>query len=152
MRILLIAIAAVLVAARPGARAGTTVEQPADTLQARPRVRGLGRRALRSPTATPKQLPRAQISDRGRAGPLYIAILRPPRSRRPAGASEGALRELADRVGEPGVYAAVIGNWFTPGRPRACCQPARRAGWPARAFDKRDGGTAAVLSDFVWSV
>ena len=61
-----------------------------------------------------------QISDDD-AGPLYIAILPASALDDADGSPEGALRELADQVGEPGVYAAVIGNSFragaTAGRP-----------------------------------
>ena len=146
MRILLIAIAAVLVAASP-ALAQDTVEHAADTLRLDPvYVDSDAERAISDGDADDL---RAQISDQ-HAGPLYIAILPASALDEADGSPEGALRELADQVGEPGVYAAVIGNSFRAGATQGVL-PTGEAGRLARqAFvAKRDDGTAAVLSDFV---
>ena len=146
MRILLIAIAVVLVAASP-ALAQDTVEHAADTLRLDPvYVDSDAQRAISDGDADDL---RQQISDQN-AGPLFIAILPASALEETGGSPEDALRGLADQVGEPGVYAAVIGDSFRAGATQGVL-PTGEAGRLARqAFDaKRDEGTAAVLSDFV---
>jgi hypothetical protein len=146
VRILLIAIAVVLVAASP-ALAQDTLEHAADTLKLDPvYVDSDAQRAISDDEADDL---RAQISDDS-AGPLYIAILPASVLDDAGGSPERALRDLAGNVDEPGVYATVIGNSFRAGATSGVL-PTGEAGRLAReAFDaKRDDGTAAVLSDFV---
>ncbi|MEA2420875.1 MAG: hypothetical protein QOE60_3081 [Thermoleophilaceae bacterium] len=141
MRIILIAISLLLVAAAP-ARAQDALEHAAETLTLDPvYVAPDAEHAISDGEADDL---RAQISDE-HAGPLYIAVL-------PASAGDdpvAALKQIVRTVDQPGVYAAVIGSSFRAGGTQG--QLDGRAGELARqAFDANKGdGTAAVLSEFV---
>ncbi|MBD0281773.1 MAG: hypothetical protein ICV69_06215 [Thermoleophilaceae bacterium] len=90
---------------------------------------------------------RESISRSG-AGPMYLAVL-PAGAAREAGGDPGAaVREIALTLGEPGTYAAVIGDSFRAGSTEL---PEGRAGeLAADAISaERGNGTAAVLEDFV---
>src|SRR5829696_322785 len=85
---------------------------------------------------------------RARAGPLYLAVL-PDEAAGEAGGDPGAaLREIAVAVGEPGTYAAVIGDSFRAGATGGVL-PEGVAGELASQALESGGGTAAVLEDFV---
>jgi hypothetical protein len=146
VRILLIGIAVLLLAASP-ARAQDALGHAADTLKLDPvYVDPEAERAISDGEADDL---RAQISDDD-AGPLYIAVLPGSATGESGGSPDAALAEVARSVGEPGVYAAVIGDSFRAGATGGIL-PRGRAGELAReALDaKRSAGTAAVLSDFV---
>jgi hypothetical protein len=85
-----------------------------------------------------------------KAGPLYIAVL-PAGATREAGGDPGAaLAELARGVGEPGTYAAVIGDSFRAGATGGMLPRGEAGQLATQAFDSQRGdGTAAVLEDFV---
>jgi hypothetical protein len=89
---------------------------------------------------------RGLISDSG-AGPMYIAVL-PSAARDQAGGDPtAALREIARDVGEPGVYAGVIGDSFRAGSLGTNVPASDLA---REALDaKGQDGTYAVLADFV---
>jgi hypothetical protein len=84
------------------------------------------------------------------AGPLYLAVLPAAAAREAGGDSDAALLELGRAVGEPGTYAAVVGDSFRAGATEGVL-PAGLAGELAsRSFDaERGAGIAAVLGDFV---
>jgi uncharacterized membrane protein YgcG len=84
------------------------------------------------------------------AGPLYLAVL-PGSAADEAGGDPGAaLREIAIGVGEPGTYAAVIGNSFRAGSAGGVLPPGAAGALATEALDAgRGAGTAAVLEDFV---
>jgi hypothetical protein len=84
------------------------------------------------------------------AGPAYIAVLPGSAAEEAGGDPIAALRELALSVGEPGTYAAVIGDSFRAGATGGVL-PEGRAGELAgdALAAERDAGTAAVLRDFV---
>ena len=89
---------------------------------------------------------RTLIAETG-AGPMYIAVL-PASARDQAGGDPtAALREIARDVGEPGVYAGVIGDSFRAGSLGSDVPAAElaRESLDARGSD----GTYAVLADFV---
>jgi hypothetical protein len=87
---------------------------------------------------------------RNEAGPAYIAVLPGSAAEEAGGDPVAALRELALSVGEPGTYAAVIGDSFRAGATGGVL-PEGRAGELAgeASAAERDAGTAAVLGDFV---
>ena len=78
---------------------------------------------------------------RNDAGPAYIAVLPGSAAEEAGGDPVAALRELALSVGEPGTYAAVIGESFRAGATGGVLHEGRAG--------ERDGGTGAVLGDFV---
>ena len=92
---------------------------------------------------------RALIADED-ADPLFIAVL-------PASADDStgddpvaALREIADKADEPGVYAAVIGRSFRAGATRDELSGAQVGAMARAAFAaERRSGTYDVLSEFV---
>jgi uncharacterized membrane protein YgcG len=85
-----------------------------------------------------------------RAGPLYIAVL-PEAAAGEAGGDPGAaLAEVARGVGEPGTYAAVIGDSFRAGATGGLLPRGEAGELASEALDAQRGdGTAAVLEDFV---
>jgi hypothetical protein len=93
---------------------------------------------------------RSQITDED-ADPLFIAVL--PRSADDSTGDDpvAALREIADKASEPGVYAAVIGRSFRAGATGDDQLSGTQVGRIARsAFAaERRNGTYAVLSEFV---
>lgn len=93
---------------------------------------------------------RERIRDR-KAGPLRIVILPASAADAAGGDPNGALREIANQVGEPGTYAGVIGSdYFGAGslqdnlRRGTAAELARRARTSGQSQD-----TAAVLGQFV---
>ena len=90
---------------------------------------------------------RSQITDED-ADPLFIAVL-------PASADDStgddpvaALREIADKADEPGVYAAVIGRSFRAGATRDELSGVQVGALARAAINSHEpDGTAAVLSD-----
>jgi hypothetical protein len=146
VRILLIGIAALLLAAAP-AQAQGVLDRAADTLRLDPVfVDPDAERAVSDEAAEDL---RALIAKED-AGPLYIAVL-PADAAREAGASpETALLEIARAVDEPGVYAAVIGDAFRAGATEGVLRRGEAGGLARAALEaKRDAGTAAVLEEFV---
>ena len=82
---------------------------------------------------------REQIASSGSS--VFIAIL--PAAARGSSSTENLVRYLQDNVGEPGTYAAVVGNQF-----RSTSQAAATS-----AFETQQGnGVFAVLSQFVSNV
>jgi MYXO-CTERM domain-containing protein len=149
VRILLIAIAVALVATSP-AQAQGVLDRAADTLKLDPvYVDPSAEQAISDDEAEDL---RAQILERD-AGPLYIAILPADAANESGGDPASALREIAGAVGEPGVYAGVVGDAFRAGTVGPQLPPGR-AGELARAAleDHRPDGAAAVLEDFVGRV
>jgi hypothetical protein len=89
---------------------------------------------------------RELIADTG-AGPMYVVVL-PASARDQAGGDPAAaLREIARDLGEPGVYAGVIGNSFRAGSLEADVPASDLARESIDA--KGSEGTYAVLADFV---
>ncbi|HPJ20695.1 MAG TPA: hypothetical protein PK635_16470, partial [Actinomycetota bacterium] len=82
---------------------------------------------------------RSQISTGGSA--IFIAVL--PEAARSSNSTEDVVRYLQQNVGEPGTYAAIVGNQF-----RSTSQSAA-----TNAFQTQQGnGVYAVLSQFVTNV
>ena len=84
------------------------------------------------------------------AGPLYVSLL-PASAAAEAGSDpEAALAELARAVGEPGTYAAVIGDSFRAGAVGGVLPAGAAGSLATEAFDAQSGaGVAAVLEDFI---
>jgi hypothetical protein len=93
---------------------------------------------------------RSQITDED-ADPLFIAVLARSADDSTGDDPVAALREIADKASEPGVYAAVIGRSFRAGATGDDELSGTQVGRIARsAFAaKRTNGTYAVLSEFV---
>jgi hypothetical protein len=140
---LLLAIALCLIAAAP-AQSQSALSRAATALRDSPvYVDPDAERALSE--AEQKRL-RELIAD-SHAGPMYVAVL-PAAARDEAGGdATAALREIAGDVGEPGVYAGVIGDSFRAGSLGADVAASRLAGDSIRA--RAGDGTYAVLADFV---
>jgi hypothetical protein len=84
------------------------------------------------------------------AGPLYLAVLPSSAAEEAGGDPDAALREIALSVGEPGTYAAVIGDSFRAGATGGVLPPGEAGALAAQALQAESGsGTAAVLEDFV---
>jgi hypothetical protein len=84
------------------------------------------------------------------AGPLYLAVLPASAADEAGGDPEAATRELALSVGEPGTYAAVIGDSFRAGDLGDVLPEGAAAALATEALDaQRGGGVAAVLEDFI---
>jgi hypothetical protein len=84
------------------------------------------------------------------AGPMYLALLPASAADEAGGDPEAALRELALAVGEPGTYAAVIGDSFRAGATGGVLPGGAAASLATEALDAQRGdGVAAVLEDFV---
>jgi hypothetical protein len=84
------------------------------------------------------------------AGPLYLAVLPGSAAEEAGGDPDAALREIALSVGEPGTYAAVIGDSFRAGATGGVLPPGEAGALAAQALQAESGnGTAAVLEDFV---
>ena len=151
MRIFLIGVALALLAASPAqAQAQGVLDRAADTLKLDPvYVDPSAEQAISDDEAEDL---RAQIRERD-AGPLYIAILPADAANESGGDPASALREIAGAVGEPGVYAGVVGDAFRAGTLGPQLPPGQ-AGELARAAleDHRPDGAAAVLEDFVGRV
>jgi hypothetical protein len=142
-RPLLILIAACLAAAGP-AQAQGTLGNAAQALRDRPLyVEPDAERAL---SDREQARLRELIADAG-AGPIYIAVLPESAQDEAGGDATAALREIARGVGEPGVYAGVIGDSFRAGSVGVDVPASDLAG---QALDASSaGGTHAVLADFV---
>jgi hypothetical protein len=89
----------------------------------------------------------------GDSGPVYIAVL-PKRAVSEAGGDpSAALARIAREVGEPGTYAAVIGESFRAGATAGILPRGEAARLAAEALAaNRSRGTAPVLVDFVHRV
>ena len=151
-RILLGALVATLVVlSLPAAAAALrgTLDQAATALRSDP--------VYSDPSAERRLSPaderRVRIAIGGDSGPVYIAVL-PKRAVSEAGGDpSAALARIAREVGEPGTYAAVIGQSFRAGAtagvlPRG--EAGRLADEALAANSSR--GTAPVLVDFVHRV
>ena len=134
---------AALAFASPAAAQSTVLDEAAEGLRADPVYVHPGTDAL---TEAEADRLRDAIDEAG-AAPVSIAIL-PESARGEAGSSTQVAVELARIVGEPGVYAVVVGNQF-----RAISNDLARDQAPAlatRAFQTHNqDGVAAVLHDFV---
>jgi uncharacterized membrane protein YgcG len=137
---------AALAFASTAAAQSTVLDEAAEGLRADPVYVHPGTDAL---TDAEADRLRDAIDEEG-AAPVSIAIL-PGSVRREAGSSTQVAFELGRLVGEPGVYAVVVGNQF-----RAVSNDLAREQAPAlatRAFQTRNqDGVAAVLLDFVQRV
>lgn len=137
---------AALAFASPAAAQSTVLDEAAEGLRADPVYVHPGTDAL---TEAEADRLRDAIEEEG-AAPVSIAIL-PGSVRGEAGSSTQVAVGLARLVGEPGVYAVVVGNQF-----RAVSNDLARDQAPAlatRAFQTRNqDGVAAVLLDFVQRV
>jgi hypothetical protein len=92
---------------------------------------------------------RSQITDED-ADPLFIAVLPASADDSTGGDPVAALRDVADKANEPGVYAAVIGRSFRAGATRDELSGAQVGRMARAAFAAEQGnGTYAVLSEFV---
>jgi hypothetical protein len=146
LRPLLILIAACLAAAGP-AQAQGTLSDAAQALRDRPVYVELD--AERALSDREQARLRDLIADTG-AGPIYIAVLPEAAQDEAGGDPTAALREIARGVGEPGVYAGVIGDSFRAGSVGVDVPASDLAG---QALDaSSSGGTYAVLADFVQRV
>ena len=84
------------------------------------------------------------------AGPLYIAVLPESAAGEAGGDPDAALLEIAEAVGQPGTYAAVIGESFRAGNTSDVMPRGLAGDLAGEALQaKSDAGTAAVLGDFV---
>jgi hypothetical protein len=84
------------------------------------------------------------------AGPLYVALLPASATAEAGGDPEAALRKLARAVGQPGTYAAVIGDSFRAGTFGGVLPAGAAGSLATEAFDAQSGaGVAAVLEDFI---
>jgi hypothetical protein len=84
------------------------------------------------------------------AGPMYIAVLSSDAADEAGGDADAALRKLALSVGEPGTYAAVIGDSFRAGSTGGVLDRGEAGKLAADAFEgQQEAGTAAVLEDFI---
>jgi hypothetical protein len=94
-----------------------------------------------------------QTIRRADAGPVYVAVL-PDEARDEAGGDPGAaLREIALDVGEPGTYAAVVGDSLRAGATGGVLPEGEAGRLADQALgSSRDEGTAAVLTNFVGRV
>jgi hypothetical protein len=144
--VLLIGIAASLAAAGP-AHAEDVLERAGETLRLDPVY--IAPDAEFGISDSEADDLRSQITDED-ADPLFIAVL--PRSADDSTGDDpvAALREIADKADEPGVYAAVIGRSFRAGATRDDLSGAQVGAMARAAFAAEQGsGTYAVLSEFV---
>ena len=140
-RLLLIALAALLLAA-PAASAQSTVAEAAQALATDPvYVAPDAEKALSSSEADEL---RQRIQDSG-AGPMYVAVLPKSALDEGGGSAEGVAREIAQRLQRQGVYAVVAGTKFSAGGTNI-----RGAGDQATEALQahRKDGVSAVLLDF----
>jgi hypothetical protein len=90
---------------------------------------------------------------RQRAGPLYIAVLPEDAADEAGGDPDTALGELALSVGEPGTYAAVIGDSFPAAASDGILPEGTAPSLAEQASEaQRGAGVAALLEDFVGRV
>lgn len=84
------------------------------------------------------------------AGPLYLAVLPAAAANEAGGDAEAVLLELVRGVGEPGTYAAIVGDAFRAGATDGLLPGGTAGELASEAFEaERGGGPAAVLEDFV---
>jgi uncharacterized membrane protein YgcG len=146
LRVLALTFALLLLLAGP-ARAQGLLDRAADALELDPVY--VDPDAERAISGGEAEDVRQSIADAG-AGPMYLAILPADAAREAGGDSGAALRELARSVGEPGTYAAVIGNDFRAGATEGILPQGRAAELAEDALDAKSGnGTAAVIENFV---
>jgi hypothetical protein len=87
---------------------------------------------------------------REEAGPLYIAILPADTANEAGGDPDAALLEVVRAVGEPGTYAAIVGNAFRAGATGGVLPGGVAGRLATEALNAGgDAGTVAVLDDFV---
>jgi hypothetical protein len=143
LRPLLLVIAACLVAAAP-AQAQAVLSEAAQALRNSPVY--VDPDAERALSGREQARLRELIAERD-AGPMYIAVL-PESARDGAGGDPtAALREIAREVGEPGVYAGVIGDSFRAGSVAIDVPAGQLAGESIEAHGSES--TYSVLADFV---
>lgn len=95
---------------------------------------------------------RQEIEQRN-AGPLYVVVMPASAADATGGDPVGVLREIQSQLGQPGVYAGIIGNHFRAGATGGILPRGRAGELATQAFDAHRGqGAAAVLSDFVGRV
>ncbi len=144
--VLLIGIAATLAAAGP-AHAEEVLERAGETLTLDPVY--VAPDAEFGISDSEADDLRAQITDED-ADPLFVAVLPGSADDSTGDDPVAALREIADKADEPGVYAAVIGRSFRAGA-RDDELSGAQVGRIARASfaAERSSGPYAVLSEFV---
>jgi hypothetical protein len=142
-RLAILALAAALAAAAP-AHAQGTLSTAAQALRESPvYVDPKAERALSEREAARLR----ELISSEKAGPMYIAVLPASATDQAGGDPSAALREIAQEVGEPGVYAGVIGDSFRAGSVGVDVPASDLA---RQALDAHAGdGTMAVLEDFV---
>ena len=142
---LLVALACLMIPAGALALRGG-LDQAAERLQSDPVY--VDRSAERAVSSGEEARIRRTIG--GESGPVYIAVL-PKRALDEAGGdASAALAQLARQVGEPGTYAAVIGDSFRAGATRGILPRGEAGALASEALEAKGGeGTAAVLEDFV---
>jgi hypothetical protein len=142
--ILVIVIAGLVLAS--GAQAQGVLDKAADSLALNPvYVDPDAERAISDDDA---EALRAEIADQ-EAGPMYIAVLPDSAANEAGGDSGAALRQIAIAVGEPGTYAAVIGDSFRAGS-EGVLAPGVAGELANEALGAEPNkGTTAVLEDFV---
>jgi hypothetical protein len=144
VRFLLIVIASLVFAST--AHAQGVLDQAADSLALNPvYVDPDAERAISEGEANELR----EAIAREKAGPLYIAVL-PAEAANEAGGDPGAaLREIAMAVGEPGTFAAVIGNSFRAGSVGGVLPQGAPGELARQSLQSAGNDTDAVLADFV---
>ncbi len=142
-RLTLLVLAAALAAAAP-AHAQGTLSGAAEGLRQSPvYVDPDAQRALSEREAA--RLRALILSEK--AGPMYIVVLPASATGEAGGDPSAALREIAQEVAQPGVYAGVIGDSFRAGSVGVDVSASELA---RQALDEHAGdGTMPVLQDFV---
>jgi hypothetical protein len=142
-RLAILALAAAIAAAAP-AHAQGTLSTAAQALRQSPvYVDPKAERALSEREAARLR----ELISSEKAGPMYIAVLPASATDQAGGDPSAALREIAREVGQPGVYAGVIGDSFRAGSVGVDVPASDLA---RKALDAHAGeGTMAVLEDFV---
>ena len=142
-RLALLALAAALAAAAP-AHAQGTLSGAAEALRESPvYVDPQAERALSEREAARLR----ELISSEKAGPMYIVVLPASATGEAGGDPSAALREIAQEVAQPGVYAGVIGDSFRAGSVGVDVSASELA---RQALDAHAGdGTMPVLEDFV---
>jgi hypothetical protein len=145
-RLALLALAAALAAAAP-AHAQGTLSGAAEALRQSPvYVDPQAERALSERAAARLR----ELISSEKAGPMYVVVLPASATGEAGGDPSAALREIAQEVAQPGVYAGVIGDSFRAGSVGVDVSASELA---RQSLDAHAGdGTMSVLEDFVGRV
>jgi hypothetical protein len=144
VRFVLIVLAFLVLA--PSAQAQGVLDKAADSLALNPvYVDPDAQRAISEDEAGAL---REEIAAR-QAGPLYLAVLPASAANEAGGESRAALIKIAQAVGEPGTYAAVVGNSFQAGSVGGVLPAGQAAELARESLSSGGNSTTAVLEDFV---